>query len=190
MAEASEFRDAIERICAGSEEAIWEFIEEYGPHIQRVVRRRLNQNLRAKFDSVDFVQMVWASLFADLKKISQMHDPKELIMYLAGMARNKVLEETRRRMHFERYNVGKEQPLSSSDVTSASSVSRHDTPSQHLIAKERLQKMMMTTSRRDKRIVQMRLNGSNNAAIARAMGMNERTVRQILGDIEHEAAHS
>jgi RNA polymerase sigma factor (sigma-70 family) len=189
MAQVSEFRNAIDRICSGSEEAIWEFIEEYGPHIQRVVRRRLNQSLRAKFDSVDFVQMVWASLFADLTKIKQMRDPKELIMYLAGMARNKVLEETRRRMQCERYNVRKEQPLSSSDLSEARSVTGHDTPSQHLIAKERLQKLM-GTSQRDQRILQMRLKGSTYVEIAKAMGINERTVRQIIGDMEHERAHS
>jgi RNA polymerase sigma-70 factor (ECF subfamily) len=188
MPDVSDFRSAIERVCAGSEEAIWEFIEQYGPHIQRVVRRRLHQSLRTKFDSVDFVQMVWASLFADLKKIQKFREPDELIMYLVGMARNKVLEETRRRMQLERHNVLKEQPLSSSDLSEAQSVQRHDTPSQHLIAKERLQKMM-STSRRDKRILELRLNGASFVDIAKAMGIHERTVRQIVGNLEHATAH-
>ena len=76
MVQSSEFRDAIDQICSGSEEAAWNFIETYGPHIQRVVRRRLHQSLRSKFDSVDFVQMVWASFFADPQRIAQIRNRK------------------------------------------------------------------------------------------------------------------
>jgi RNA polymerase sigma-70 factor (ECF subfamily) len=185
----NDFRAVIERISAGSEEAVWELIENYGPHIQRVVRRRLNQSLRSKFDSIDFVQMVWASLFADLNKIANQRDPEELILYLVGMARNKVLEETRRRFKFERYNVSKERSLTQSDLVEPESVKKHDTPSQHLIAKEQLQRMM-GSSQRDRRIVQMRLKGATYTQIAKAMGMHERTIRQIVESIEQTAVHS
>jgi RNA polymerase sigma-70 factor (ECF subfamily) len=187
----SDFRQAIERVCSGSQEAIWDFIETYGPHIQRVVRRRLHQGLRAKFDSIDFVQMVWASFFGDIKRIAAMSDPEELILYLVNIARNKVIEETRRRMTYERYNVRRERPLTSSDLTDPQSIRGHDTPSQHLIAKERLQQMMGSCgSMRNRRIVEMRLKGSTYVQIARALGIHERTVRQIVDDMEHETANS
>ena len=186
----SEFRESIKRVCSGSKDAIWDFIETYGPHIQRVVRRRLHQGLRAKFDSIDFVQMVWASFFADIQKIAGMGDPEELILYLVNIARNKVIEETRRRMIYERYNVGKERPLTSSDLTDPESIRRHDTPSQHLMAKERLQQVMgYCGSQRDRRIVEMRMKGSTYVQIARALGIHERTVRQIVDDMEHATAH-
>jgi RNA polymerase sigma factor (sigma-70 family) len=186
----SEFRQAIERVCSGSEEATWEFIETYGPHIQRVVRRRLHQGLRAKFDSIDFVQMVWASFFGDMKRIASIGEPEELILYLVNIARNKVIEETRRRMTYERYNVGRERPLTSSDLTDPQSIRGHDTPSQHLIAKERLQQMMGNCgSVRNRRIVEMRLKGSTFVQIARALGIHERTVRQIVDDMQHEVQH-
>jgi RNA polymerase sigma factor (sigma-70 family) len=183
---ANEFRAAIERVCSGSEEAVWEFIEEYGPHIHRVVRRRLQKKLRPKFDSIDFVQMVWASLFADLRQIADKRDPEQLISYLVTMARNKVIEESRRRMALTRYDIGCERPLNESDLTEPQSIKRHDTPSAHLVAKEQLERMMR--SRRERRIVQLRLKGATQAQIARVMGLNERTVRKILEEIE-EAAH-
>jgi RNA polymerase sigma factor (sigma-70 family) len=187
----SDFRQAIDRICSGSEEAIWDFIETYGPHIRRVVRRRLHQGLRAKFDSVDFVQMVWASFFSDMKRIAAMGDPDELILYLVNIARNKVIEETRRRMTYERYNVGRERPLTSADLTDPQSIRGHDTPSQHLIAKERLQQMMGNGgSARNQRIVEMRLKGSTYVQIASALGIHERTVRQIVDEMQHETANS
>ena len=61
----SSFEAAVKELRTGSEEAIWNFIQTYGPHIQRVVRRRLHHKLRSKFDSVDFVQMVWVSFFGN-----------------------------------------------------------------------------------------------------------------------------
>jgi RNA polymerase sigma-70 factor (ECF subfamily) len=187
----SEFQKAVERVCSGSEDAIWDFIETYGPHIQRVVRRRLHQGLRAKFDSIDFVQMVWASFFADIRKIEEMRDPEELILYLVNIARNKVIEETRRRLTYERYNVARERPLTSSDLTDPQSIRRNDTPSQHLIAKERLQQVMGTCgSMRDRRILEMRLKGATYVQIARTLGIHERTVRQIVDDVEHASARS
>jgi DNA-binding CsgD family transcriptional regulator len=53
------------------------------------------------------------------------------------------------------------------------------------MAKEQMQKML--SSRRDRRILEMRLKGARFADIAKAMGMHERTVRQIVGEIEAEA---
>ena len=57
-----------ERICQlmrsvreGSEDAARMLFDRYAPHIRRVVRRKLHQKLRPQFDSVDFVQDVWAS---------------------------------------------------------------------------------------------------------------------------------
>ena len=73
----SPFEAAVKELCTGSEEAIQKFIQTYGPHIQRVVRRRLHHKLRSKFDSVDFVQMVWASFFATPDRISQFEKPEE-----------------------------------------------------------------------------------------------------------------
>lgn len=92
--EQSAFRTAIEQVCAGSEEAARHLIDDYGPHIQRVVRRKLNHQMRSKFDSEDFVQMVWISFFAEPTRIAQFEQPDELIRYLAGMAMNKLTQES------------------------------------------------------------------------------------------------
>lgn len=187
----SEFREAIQRVCSGSEDAIWDFIETYGPHIQRVVRRRLHHGMRTKFDSVDFVQMVWASFFADMRRIAEMGDPEELISYLVNIARNKVIEETRRRLTYERYNLRRERPLTTSDLSEPQSIRKHDTPSQHLIAKERLEQVMGTCgSLRNQRILEMRMRGQTYVEIAKTLGIHERTVRQVVDDVEHATAQS
>src|SRR5205085_6558387 len=82
----------------GSEDAAWQLIELYGPHIHRVVRRTLDRRLRGKFDSVDFVQAVWASFFREPAQILEFQSPKQIVRYLATAAEFKVTDEMRRRL--------------------------------------------------------------------------------------------
>src|SRR5688572_23874581 len=58
-----DFSTLMQCVREGSADATKELLDRYGPHVLRVVRRKLNRKLRPKFDSVDFVQDVWASFF-------------------------------------------------------------------------------------------------------------------------------
>ncbi len=84
------------RVDAGSEEAAWELVETYGPHIKAVVRQRMNKNLRKLFDSDDFVQAVWASFIRIRPKLHDLDDSKRFIGLLARMATHSVIDEIRR----------------------------------------------------------------------------------------------
>jgi RNA polymerase sigma factor (sigma-70 family) len=181
----SPFRQIIDRICSGSKEAVFEFIEDYGPHIQRVVRCRLNQSLRAKFDSLDFVQMVWMTLFTDLTKISQFKDPEQLIAYLVVIARNKVVEESRRRLKYQKYNVKREAKLTASDARVATTARRNETPSAELIAREHFHEILNGKSERDRQVFTLRMEGATFDKIGTTLGISERTARQVMVDIEH-----
>ena len=95
----------MEQVRSGSTDAVWRLIEDYGPHIQRVVRRRLDQRMRSKFDSQDFVQMVWASFFRNPVEMSSFDEPEDLLRYLSAMARHKVVNEHRRRIVHQKHNI-------------------------------------------------------------------------------------
>ena len=92
------FTSLIRRVREGSEDAAWELVDQYGEAIRRAVRRALNERLRSKFDSLDFVQIVWNSLFRVRDKLDRFDRPEELTAYLVTMARNKVGMEVRRRL--------------------------------------------------------------------------------------------
>ncbi len=83
----SDFRTLLEGIRAGSEDAAWRIIELFGPHIHRVVHRLLDRRLRSQYDSVDFVQAVWASFFREPNRIRSFETPSDLIRYLAATTR-------------------------------------------------------------------------------------------------------
>ena len=82
------FRSLILRIKEGSDDAAWELVNEFGETIRRAVRRAMNSKLRPKFDSLDFVQLVWGSLFRVRDRLDQFERPEHLAAYLVAMARH------------------------------------------------------------------------------------------------------
>lgn len=177
---AREFRDLLQRVREGDEDAAWELIDLYGPHIFRVVRRRLNSRIRSKFDSADFVQAVWASFFTSRAEILSFKEPEELIGFLAQMARNKVVCEVRRRMQYLRYNVIQEQPLDDSVLPAPTAIGNQPSPSQVAVAREKWERLLTTSPPIWREILEMRYRGAKYDEIALKVGMHERSVRKII----------
>src|SRR5438105_5224550 len=99
------FAGLMERVRDGSQDAAWEIIDRFGTQIKQVVRRRLHGLLRSQFDSADFVQVVWLSFFRHPDLIRTFSSPQQLASFLEVMARNKVADETRRRLYTNKYNL-------------------------------------------------------------------------------------
>jgi RNA polymerase sigma factor (sigma-70 family) len=175
-----EFRRLLEQVRQGSEEAAWELIEVYGPHIFRAVRRKLNARMRSKFDSADFVQAVWASFFTSRSQILSFEQPDELIAFLSAMAHNKVISEVRRRMVYEKHNIVREQPLHDSTLPAPQVPGHQPTPSQVAVARERWRRMVAGQPAINKKVFYLRYTGETYEAIAEKLGMHERTVRRIV----------
>jgi RNA polymerase sigma factor (sigma-70 family) len=179
--EMSEFRAAIAGVRAGSPEAVWKLIAEYGPHIQRVVRRKLDRRMRSKFDSQDFVQMVWASVFRNPHEICALEGPSDLIRYLAALGRRKVIIEYRRRIQRDtKYNLTREKSLDDSEVAEPQVDTERLTPSELAIAREQWEDFLRRQPERDRSIVEMRIRGATFLEIGQQLGINERTARKVI----------
>ena len=176
-----EFQRLLRQVQSGSQDATCELIERYGPHIIRAVRRRLNKAIRPKFDSVDFVQAVWASFFATPKPLMAFESPDQLVKYLAAVAHHKVVDEIRRRMETEKYDVKREQSLDDpkQDLT-RQCPDPHPSPSQVAVAEELWARMLRGKSEHHRRILQLRREGNTCQQIADRLGVNEKTVRRII----------
>ena len=70
-------------------------MDRYGNHILRVVRRHLGQKLRIRFDSEDFVQAVWATLFVKPSAFAHIENEAQLKAFLTQIAFHKVIDERR-----------------------------------------------------------------------------------------------
>jgi RNA polymerase sigma factor (sigma-70 family) len=178
--ESDTFSELMRELRAGSQAAARKIAEEYGEVIFRAVRRRLNRELRSKFDSQDFVQSVWASFFADLEQVSRFDDPDEFIRYLAGMAANKVIEEHRRRFGRRRCVNREERLLNPVEDDKPVYRSNTPTPSEAAIANEQFERLSAGQSPREQRVLELRAEETTFAEIARRLNVSERTARRIV----------
>jgi RNA polymerase sigma-70 factor (ECF subfamily) len=174
-----EFEQLIERVRAGSQDAAWELVDKYGRDVQRFVRRSLHQRLRAKFDSLDFVQIVWGSFFKAPERLEGMEKSEQLVAYLATLAKYKVLTEVRRRLQSAKYDLNREASHESGQSPDDKS-SPIPTPSAVAIAKERWDQLLAGQSERDRQIVELRLRGVTYEEIADTLHIHERTARKTI----------
>lgn len=171
----------MDRVREGSEDAARELVDQYGESIRRAVRRALHERLRSKFDSLDFVQIVWNSLFRGRDKLGRFGRPEELTAYLVTMARNKVGMEVRRRLMTEKHGVKHEESLEQLQASGNMNIpSRQPTPIDEAIAHEQWDRLLEGRPEYYRRIVQLRLQGNTYKEIAGVVGVDERTVRRVL----------
>lgn len=175
------FRSLIRSVREGSEDAAWELVEQYGESIRRAVRRALNERLRSQFDSMDFVQIVWKSLFKVRDQIDRFESPEDLTAYLIKMARNKVGIEKRRRLISNKYNLNHEQSLNQLQGSGfPPPADRQPKPIDIAIAREKWDRILRDQPERYRKIIQLRLQGHTFESIAAAVQIDECTVRRFL----------
>jgi RNA polymerase sigma factor (sigma-70 family) len=173
----------MQQVQAGSPEAAAELLETFGPHLIRVVRRHLDRRLRTKFDSVDFVQAVWGSFFANAQHLEAFDQPEQLVAFLVTLARNKIVEEFRRRFQTKKYNINRESPLPvDADLISG----RYPTPSQVAIAREQWDHLLAGQPDHYQRIIQLRYQGATYREIEKQLGITERTARRVIDRLFRE----
>jgi RNA polymerase sigma factor (sigma-70 family) len=178
--EQPDFKRLLERIRGGSEEAVREFLDRYGRHILTVIRQKLNYNLRSVFDSLDFLQDVWASFFTGEMEHT-FHDPGALMKFLVRMARNKVAEEARRRLTGEKYNFSRERSLDGSARIEGTGLTGNvPAPGEVAVAKEEWERMVEGRPPHQVRILQMLSQGYSHKEIATELGLGQKAVNRFI----------
>jgi RNA polymerase sigma factor (sigma-70 family) len=149
--------------------------------VLRVVRRRLSKALRPKFDSQDFVQAVWASFFAFQPERYTFSCPEELVSFLQGLARNKVIEAVRERLALQKYNVNRECSLSHSTIPDAERLGdSQPTPIDIAIAREEWQRLLKNQPAQYQSILHLLRNGHGRQEVAHALGVSAKTIDRIV----------
>jgi RNA polymerase sigma factor (sigma-70 family) len=175
----------MERLRRGEPEAARELCERYGAHVVRVVRRRLDKKLRAKFDSADFAQAAWASFFVNPTHQFAFERPEELIAFLANLAHDKVVDALRQRYRTRKYDINRERSLAGSAAAAAAEVADgQPTPSQVAAARERWDRLLEGQPAHYQLILTLLRQGYTQAEVARQAGVTERTVRRLLRKLD------
>ena len=185
----------MEKVRQGSPEASRELYDRYGHHILHVVRRRLHSKLRPKFDSLDFVQDVWASFFAvtaaaraagsEAATAPRFDSPSALAAFLARVARNKVAEACRDRLERDKYNINRENSLDGSAAFEVEKMRGPDpTGSQVALANEAYNRLTRDQPSHHRRIMELLHQGYSHLEIAEKLGVNEKTIRRLIRKLQ------
>lgn len=180
------FAQLIAAVRAGDESAIERLFTAFEADVRRMVRSRLPQSLRSRFDSLDFAQDVWQSVLIGTRSplaAGSFADPAHFRGLLAGIVRNKVLQEYRRRTRTRKYDLSREEPLyvRRGGKELPRPVTANDpTPSQELQAQDCWERIVAGRTSMEKEIADRKRRGLTNQQIAASMGIHERTVRRVL----------
>jgi RNA polymerase sigma-70 factor (ECF subfamily) len=176
MPDELSFRDLIGRVRGGDQAAAAELVRRYEPAIRRAVRFRLTDpRLRRTCDSMDVCQSVLLSFF--VRAASGQYDldtPEQLLRLLTTMARNKLLNQTRQQHAARRDN------RLVSEVAANELISLVPGPSQQVEARELLQEVHARLTPDELRLVELRNQGHDWAAIAEQVGGSPAALRQKL----------
>ncbi|MBL8828962.1 MAG: sigma-70 family RNA polymerase sigma factor [Planctomycetaceae bacterium] len=172
----------------GDNQAAAELMDAFGPMVIAVVRRRLAPELRIHFDSIDFAQAVWASMFLASPNPSEEISPESFSKRLASIARNKVTDEFRKRFQTAKHNIRREAGRVGNREEEFDTPGREASASQVAIAREYWDRLMERASSTEREIIRLRLEGYKQLEIAEELGISERTVRRALTDCFKDTA--
>lgn len=180
MDELEEFRSLLKGVRDGDPAASAELCRRYGPFLRAAIRRQLHQQLRPRFDSLDFVQDVWASFLAIPAERYTFDSPSALVAFLTRVAHNKVVEVFRRRFNTERDAVRRECPADRDEAGADALPSRLATPSQWAIAGEQWERLLSQFPPGHRVIVERLREGHSNEDIARMANVSVSTVSRVV----------
>jgi RNA polymerase sigma factor (sigma-70 family) len=181
----AEFHQLLQRVNERDPDAVDEFVANYRGELYWVIRRRLHQRLRSLFDSVDFLQSVWADFFAIPADQLKFASPSDLRAFLLDMAAHKLIDTFRRHFQCQRRNLNREHSLDGSARTVAQALTGQDpTPSQDAIAQETWEKLVQGLPHASQTVLTMLHEGRSHREIARALSVNERTVSRLVRNMK------
>lgn len=146
-----------------------------GPAIRAAVRRRLHDRLRTQFDSLDFVQDVWASFLAADPDRHEFATAEAVTGYLTRVAHNKVVEVFRRRFKTQKSAISREVA-----VGDAEPPAQAPSPSQRAIAGEAWERLLRGLPPGHRAVVERLREGHSYEDIARLTGVSLSTVNRIV----------
>jgi RNA polymerase sigma factor (sigma-70 family) len=180
VSDPSDFGILMDRVRAGEAGAYEELLARYGDAVRAAVRRRLHDRLRPHYDSLDFVQDVWASFLALDPGRFRFADQDALVGFLCRVARNKVVEVFRRRFATRKHDITREEPLPPGGGSAAGPIGRDPTPSQYAMAGERWADLVRRLPDGHRAVLERLREGHTHEEVAAMLNVSVRTVERIV----------
>jgi RNA polymerase sigma-70 factor (ECF subfamily) len=180
MSDELSFRDLLRRVRDGDQEAARILAQEYEPHIRQAVHGPLNDlRLRHILDSADICQAVLANFFVRAADGQfELNQPDELLRLFVAMARNRVLDESRRQRAGRRDHRRQASDLSAHCL--AGLPGDEPTPSRIVSTRELIEEVSRRLSNEERDLLQQRALGHEWTALAEQRGATAVALRKKL----------
>lgn len=172
------------RLNSGEQSAVEEMFVAFEPYMRMAIHRRIAGSLRAKFDSADVVQSVWADLVDGLRESRWVFASIEQFRgFLIKMTRNRLID----RLRSHRHSLDHEIKLPHEHVE-ALPADRIPRVSEDFYADELWQQMVEACPAAHYELLTLKHQGASIAEIAERTQLHEGSVRRILYDIAKRVA--
>jgi RNA polymerase sigma-70 factor (ECF subfamily) len=171
--------ELIEQLHRGDSSAAERALLAYEPYLRMAVRRRLSGALRAKLDSLDIVQSVWADLLAGAMHAGwRFTDRSHLRAFLVKVARNRLVDRCRQHQRA----IAKERALAETAPEQLPQA-HQPRPSEIAQGNELWKQMLEHCAPAHREILVLKRQGMLLAEIAARTGLHEGSIRRILYDL-------
>jgi RNA polymerase sigma-70 factor (ECF subfamily) len=179
MTETDPLQPLLEQLCHGDPEAARCAFVVCEPYLRMVVRRQLTAPLRAKFDSTDVVQSVWADLLTGFRAGTWSFDTAgQLRAFLAKATHNRLIDRMRR----EQAALHHECHVDSADLADVLAAPQPEAAAA-LEAEELWQLLLALCPPQHRELLHLKRQGLSLAEIAERTGLHESSVRRVLYDL-------
>jgi RNA polymerase sigma-70 factor (ECF subfamily) len=169
---------------SGDLRAAEEAFRRFEPYLRKVVRRSLAPRLRAKFDSEDVVQSVWATLLTGFHSAGwRFSNVDHLRAFLVKATRNRFLDRVRRYARA----AEREQPLADLDPEQQP-LAPGPRPSQLAQREELWQQILAECPPEHRDLVRLKRDGLSLDEIAARVGLHPDSVRRVLRELARRVA--
>jgi RNA polymerase sigma-70 factor (ECF subfamily) len=184
MSNAEPLDVLLEKLSAGDLRGAEGVLPACEPYLRMVVRRALPQGMRAKFDSADVVQSVWAHLLPGFREAGwSFATTAHLRAFLVLVTRHRLQDRLR---HYHTA-LERERPLEVTDLE-ALPPSRQPRPSEVLQANDLWERMLALCPPEHHELLRLKRQGLLLTEIAARTGMHEGSVRRIIRQLARRLA--
>jgi RNA polymerase sigma factor (sigma-70 family) len=174
----------LDKLTTGDATAAERVFLAYEPVLRIVVRRHLSPELRAKFDSLDIVQSVWADLLKGFREAGwRFADATHLRAFLIRLTHHRFIDRLRQ----HRRAIGREQSLTRGNWEE-SLPGTGPQPDDLAQANELWQQMLDLCPPEHREVLRLKRAGALSPEIAARTGLHEGSVRRILCNLSRRLA--
>jgi RNA polymerase sigma-70 factor (ECF subfamily) len=172
------------QLCSGDMAAAGQVFLAFEPYLRKAVRRQLPDPLRAKFDSADILQSVWADVLRGFREAGwRFIDADHLRGFLFVATRNRLIDRIRQ----QQKAVRREKPLGDGDQQPRLP-SPQASPSEIVQAHDLWQRILAHCPPDHRRLLDLRRQGHSLAEIAAQTRLHPDSIRRVLRTLARQLA--